>query len=84
MTNGQRVAAAALLRLVSVVALLVMLVSCLNVVGCCAIDCESHPEACAENERRQSAAAATGFASLAVFGVSLGASFRMRRPSSRG
>lgn len=82
MTNGKRIAAVVLLRMVALVALLVMLVSCMNVVGCCAIDCERHPEACAENERRQSAAATTGFVSLIVFAGSLGASFRMRRPTS--
>lgn len=82
MTNGQRTATVVLLRLVSVVALLVLLVSCMNVVGCCAIDCEAHPEACAENERRQSAAASTALASLVVFAGALGASFRMRRRSA--
>lgn len=70
------------LRLVAAVALLVLLVSCMNMMGCCAIDCEQFPQQCAENRRAQSTAAVTALASLAVFVVSIAASVRMRRRSS--
>lgn len=69
-------------RLVAALALLVLLVSCMNVIGCCAIDCERFPEQCEANRRAQSKAALTGLVSFAIFGVSLAASFRMRRRTS--
>jgi CRISPR/Cas system endoribonuclease Cas6 (RAMP superfamily) len=66
-------------RLVAALALLVLLVSCMNMIGCCAIDCERFPEQCEANRRAQSTAALTGLASFVVFVGSLAASFRMRR-----
>jgi hypothetical protein len=59
---------ATLLGLVSVVALLVAL----NAVGCCAIDCEAHPEKCEENRRTQRNASVVLLGALAVSAGSLG------------
>lgn len=70
------------LRLVAMLALLVLLVSCMNMIGCCAIDCEKFPQQCEANRRTQSTAAVTALASFAVFVASLVASFRMRRRTS--
>ena len=63
-------------------ALLVLLVSCMNMIGCRATDCERLPQQCEANRRAQSTAAITILASLAGFVVSLAASFRMRRRTS--
>jgi hypothetical protein len=71
------------LRLVAALALLVLLVSCMNVIGCCAIDCERFPQQCEANRRAQSTAALSALASFIVFVVSVVASFRIRRRSSR-
>lgn len=70
------------LRLVAMISLLVLLVSCMNMIGCCAIDCEQFPEQCDANRRAQSTAAITALASFILFAVSLAASFRMRRRTS--
>jgi hypothetical protein len=70
------------LRRVSLLALLVLLVSCMNMTGCCAIDCERFPRRCEANHRAQSTAAVSALASSPAFGVSLAASFRMRRRTS--
>ncbi len=51
------------LRLVALLALLVLLVSCMNMIGCCAIDCERFPQQCEANRRAQSTAAITALAS---------------------
>lgn len=65
------------------VALLVLLVSCMNTIGCCAIHCERFPERCQANRRAQSTAAITALALPFIFVVSLAATFRMRRRTSR-
>jgi hypothetical protein len=59
--------------------LLVLLVSCMNMIGCCAIDFERFPRQCEADWRAQSTAAITALAPAIVFVGSLGTSFRMRR-----
>lgn len=70
---------ASLLGVVSLLALLTALVAALNVVGCCAIDCEAYPEKCAENRRRQEAASVTLLGALAVSAASLGGAIYVLR-----
>ena len=71
-----------LLGSVTVIALFVALVAALNVIGCCAIDCEEFPEKCAENERRQEAASLTFFAALTVAAGSATGAIHLRRRGS--
>lgn len=70
---------AAGLGLVSMLPLLVALVAALNVVGCCAIDCDEHPEACARNERRQESASLVLAGALLVCAASAGGAIYVLR-----
>lgn len=74
---------AALLGTVSMLALLVALVAALNVIGCCAIDCERFPEKCAENERRRESASLVLLGVLVVSAASMGGAVHVRRRARR-
>ena len=63
----------------SMLALLVALVAALNVIGCCAIDCDKFPEECAENERRQSNASLLMVGALVVAAGSMGGAIYVLR-----
>jgi hypothetical protein len=67
------------LSLIALLAFLTFVVSALNVVGCCAIDCEKHPEACEANERRQSAAALTATGAAFVLAAATIGLVKLRR-----
>jgi hypothetical protein len=54
----------------------------MNMIGCCAIDCERFPRGCEANRHAQFTATVTALASFAIFVVSFAASFRMRRRTS--
>lgn len=70
---------AVLLGVVSMLALLVALMAALNAIGCCAIDCEEHPEACEENRRRQETASMTLLGALVVSAASAGGAIYVLR-----
>jgi len=74
---------AALLGMVSVLALLVALVAALNAIGCCAIDCDRFPEKCAENERRQESASLVLLGALIVSATSAGGAVYVHRQARR-
>ena len=68
-----------LLGALCVLALLVAGVAALSALGCCAIDCAAHPEACAANERRQQSALLALLAALAVAVGSFAGAVRLWR-----
>ncbi len=74
---------AALLGMVSVLALFVALIAALNAIGCCAIDCERFPEKCAENERRQETASLVLLGALVASAGSAGGAVYLLRQARR-
>ena len=66
--------------MVAILALVTFVVSALNAIACCAIDCEKHPEACEANERRQSAAALTATGAALVLAAATVGVVKLRRP----
>jgi hypothetical protein len=72
-----------LLGAVSMAALLVALVAALNAIGCCAIDCERHPEACEANRRRQESASLVLLGALLVSAGTMGGALYVWRRDRR-
>jgi hypothetical protein len=74
---------AALPGMISTLALFVALIAALNVIGCCAIDCERFPEECAQNERKQETASLVLMGALVVSAASMGGAIHVRRRGRR-